>query len=433
MSTETDLRADGAPALPPTGPAAGPKAGAPLWTTNFRLYFGARTSSLLGDAMLPVALSVGLLDAGYGTAGVGYALGAWMGALALCMLFGGVLADRFTPRRMMVLADLARLAFQSAMALMFLTGHTSLWAIVLLQALSGAATALFQPGVASMVPQVSTDVQRANGVLRIAESSAGVLGPALAGVLVGLSGAGVVFAIYAATYAVSAGCLFGLRLATAEPAGGDSFLRQLATGWHEFRARTWLWGVITTFLLYGCFVAGLSLPVGADLVVAELGSTGMGIGMAALGAGGVIGGLVAIKVRPSRPLAVGSIGWALFALFPVVTAVRPGIVLLCLVWGLAGAGLALWSVIWATTVQTQIPADLLNRVYAYDVAGSLVSMALGRSLAGPVSALTGQRPLMVFATLLGLLCSGLLLAVPAIRRLRAVPTGTPAAEDSTRS
>lgn len=433
MSTETDFRADDTPGVPPTGPAAGPKTAAPLWTVNFRLYFGARTSSLLGDAMLPVALSVGLLDAGYGTAGVGYALGAWMGALALCMLFGGVLADRFTPRRMMVLADLARLAFQSAMALMFLTGHTSLWAIVLLQALSGAATALFQPGVASMVPQVSTDVQRANGVLRIAESSAGVLGPALAGVLVGFSGAGVVFVIYAATYAVSAGCLFGLRLATAEPAGGDSFLRQLATGWNEFRARTWLWGVITTFLLYGCFVAGLSLPVGADLVVGELGSTGLGIGMAALGAGGVIGGLLAIKIRPSRPLAVGSVGWALFALFPVVTAMRPGIVLLCVVWGVAGAGLALWSVIWATTVQTQIPAELLNRVYAYDVAGSLVSMALGRSLAGPLSSLTGQRPLMVFATLLGLLCSALLLAVPAIRRLRAVPTGTPAAEDSTRS
>ena len=54
-------------------------------------------------------------------------------------------------------------------------------------------------------------------------------------------------------------------------------------------------------------------------------------------------------------------------------------------WGVASIGLALWSVIWATTVQTQVPAELLNRVYAYDVAGSLLSMALGRSLAGPLS------------------------------------------------
>ncbi|MFG2875425.1 MFS transporter [Streptomyces sp. NPDC048337] len=435
MSADTDTLADDTPADPKAteSKATGPNPAAPLWTTNFRLYFGARTSSLLGDAMLPVALSVGLLEAGYGSAGVGYALGAWMGALALCMLFGGVLADRFTPRRMMVIADLARLVIQAAMALMFLTDRTSLWVIVLLQALSGAATALFQPGVASMVPQVAADVQRANGVLRIAESSAGVLGPALAGVLVGFSGAGTVFAIYAATYAISGGCLFGLRLTSATPAGEGSFLHQLATGWQEFRARSWLWGVISTFLLYGCFVAGVSLPVGADLVVDGLGSTGLGIAMAALGGGGVLGGLAAIKVRPTRPLAVGSIGWALFALNPAVTAIRPGIVLLCLVWALSGAGLAFWAVIWTTTVQTQIPAELLNRVYAYDVAGSLVSMALGRSLAGPLSSLTGQRPLMVFATLLGLLCTLTLLAVPAIRRLRAVPSGTPAAEDSTRS
>lgn len=408
------------------GPAKAPERGTSVWTTNFRLYFGARTGSLLGDAMLPVALSVGLIDAGYGSSGVGYALGAWMAALALCMLFGGVLADRFTPRRMMVLADLARLAIQAGMAVMFATGSTSLAGVVALQFLSGAATALFQPGVASMVPQVATDVQRANGVLRVAESVAGVLGPALAGLLVSFSGPGTVFAIYAATYALSAGCLFALRLEAASDteAGAESFLRQLATGWHEFTSRPWLWGVISIFLLYGCFVAGVSLPVGADLVVSDLGSGALGIGMAAFGAGGVLGGFVAIKVRGERPLAAGSLGWALFALYPVMPALRPGIVPLSVGWALAGAGLAYWSVIWATTVQTQIPAELLNRVYAYDVAGSLTSMALGRSLAGPLASVTGQRTLMVLATALGLACTALLLAVPAIRGLRAVQAGT---------
>ena len=131
-----------------------------LWSANFRLYFGARTGSLLGDAMLPVALSVGVLQAGYGTAGVGYALGAWMAALALCMLFGGVLADRFTARRMIVLADLVPLVIQGGIAVMFATGTPALSAIVALQFLSGLATTMFQPGVASLVPQVADDVQR---------------------------------------------------------------------------------------------------------------------------------------------------------------------------------------------------------------------------------------------------------------------------------
>jgi len=415
--TDTETRTGGTPAT------------ATLWTTNFRYYFIARTGSLLGDAMLPVAISVGVLQAGYGVTGVGYALGAWMAALALCMLFGGVLADRFTPRRMMVLADAMRLVIQGSVAVMFFTGMPSLWGIVALQFLAGAATALFQPGVASVVPQVAQDVQRANGVLRVAESVSGVLGPALAGALIAVTGPGTVFAFYALTYGVSGLCLWALRLrSTVASDSAESFWSQLTHGWHEFRSRTWLWGVITIFLFYGCFVAGVSLPVGAELVTAALGSAGMGIGMAAFGAGGVLGGIVAIRVRPARPLAAGAAGWALFALYPIVPVLSRDVVTLSLGWGIAGIGLAFWAVIWATTVQTQIPAELLNRVYAYDVTGSLFSMALGRSVAGPFADLTGQRPLMVAATVIGLGCSAMLLIVPGIRRLRAVD---PAADRAT--
>jgi MFS family permease len=388
-----------------------------LWSTNFRLYFGARTTSLLGDAMLPVALSVGVLQAGYGASGVGYALGAWLAAVALCMLFGGVLADRFTARRMMVLADLVRFVLQAGMAVLFVIGTPSLPIIVGLQFLSGVATALFQPGVASMVPQVADDVQRANGILRIAESMAGVLGPAAAGVLVSVSGPSIVFGIYSATYAISAICLFALKLSTAATERSTSFLTQLAEGWQEFRSRTWLWNVIAIFLLYGCFVVGVSLPIGADLIVGRLGSAALGIGLAAFGAGGALGGIVAIRIRPARPLALGSIGWLLFASYPLIPALDPDLGVLMGGWFVAGAGIAFWSVIWSTTVQTQVPAELLNRVYAYDVAGSLVTMALGRSVAGPLAKLTGERPLLIFATGLGVVCAALLLIVPATRRL----------------
>jgi MFS family permease len=391
-----------------------------LWSPNFRLYFGARTTSLLGDAMLPVALSVGVLQAGYGASGVGYALGSWLAAVALCMLIGGVLADRFTARRMMVLADLARFVLQAGMAVLFALGTPSLITIVVLQFLSGVASAMFQPGVASMVPQVADDVQRANGVLRIAESMAGVLGPAAAGVLVSVSGPSVVFAIYSATYAISALCLLGLRLETIRAAAGASFLTQLTEGWHEFRSRTWLFSVITIFLLYGCFVVGVSLPIGAELIVTNLDSAALGIGLAAFGAGGAVGGTLAIRIRPTRPLAAGSIGWALFAIYPLVPALSPNLVVLVIGWAIAGSGIAFWSVIWSTTVQTQVPADLLNRVYAYDVAGSLVTMALGRSVAGPLASVTGERPLMIFACGLGLVCASLLLIVPATRRLQVV-------------
>jgi MFS family permease len=376
---------------------------------------------MLGDAMLPVALTVGVLAAGHGTSGVGYALGSWMAALAVCMLFGGVLADRFTPRRMMIISDVVRFVVQAGMAVVFLAGVPSLWLIVLLQVLSGMATAMFQPGVASMVPKVADDVQKANGVLRVAESLAFVFGPALAGLLVSMGGPETVFAIYSLTYAISALCLLSLRLAPSVTSAEDStFLRNLLDGWQAFRSRNWLWSVIAVYVIYGCFVAGASLPVGASLVVADHGANALGIGMGAFGLGGVLGGAVAMRYKPSRPLAVGSVGWLLFTLSPLAPALAPPVPLLAVGWGLAGAGLAFWSVIWATTIQTHIPGELLNRVYAYDVTGSLLSLALGRTVAGPMAAVVGERELMYISTGLGLICCALLLAVPSIRQLRRV-------------
>lgn len=75
----------------------GVRPGGELWNRNFRLFFIARTAALFGDGMIPVALTAGLLGAGRPHSSVGFALAAWMGPLALFVLFGGVLADRFTP------------------------------------------------------------------------------------------------------------------------------------------------------------------------------------------------------------------------------------------------------------------------------------------------------------------------------------------------
>ncbi|HEX4723753.1 MAG TPA: MFS transporter [Pseudonocardiaceae bacterium] len=421
MTQETEADAGAGAGIEADAGVEPPPTGTSVWTANFRLYLCARTTSLLGDAMLPVALSAGVLAAGYGIAGVGFALGAWMGALAVCILFGGVLADRFQPRRMMVLADLVRLLVQSGMAVSFALGPPPLLLILSLQALSGVATAMFQPGVASMVPQVAADVQRGNGVLRIAEALTAVAGPALGGVLVSTSAPSTVFAIDAATYGVSAACLAALRLARAADARtGRSYWSQLVEGWQDFVARAWLWRVIAIFLVFGSVVPGISLPIAAGLVTADSGSTGFGFGMAAFGAGGVLGGLIAMRIRPVHPLAVGAVGWALFSLYPLVPAVAPPELVLCAGWLAAGFGLAFWDVMWATTVQTQIPADLLNRLYAYDVCGSLLALTLGRTLAGPLADVFGARHLMLLSATIGLACTGVLLAAPAIRRLARV-------------
>ncbi|MFI9103131.1 MFS transporter [Streptomyces fildesensis] len=187
----------------------------PLWDRRFALFFAARTVSQVGDAMMPVAaaLAVGAL---YGISGVGFVLGTWTGTFVLLVLFGGVLADRFGARRMMVGADLARVLTQGVLAVAFFTGPPPFWLLVTMAALAGAAVAMFLPGVNGMVPLVAREPQRANATLKVADALAQLLGPALAGLLIVLTGAGTVYAIDSGTFLLSALCLALIRFTPAD-------------------------------------------------------------------------------------------------------------------------------------------------------------------------------------------------------------------------
>jgi MFS family permease len=365
----------------------------------FRLYFTARVVSLLGDAMLQVALTVAVLQAGYGPSGVGFALAAWLVPVALLVLFGGALADRFEPLRLMVAADLVRAVAQSVFAVAFATGAPALWQILALQAAGGAATALFTPGNATVVPRLGTDVQSANAGLRIAEAVTTLLGPALGGVLLGLFGAASVFGADAGSFALSALCLSVILGRTVRrPGPGRAHAvpvwRSLAHGWQEFRARTWLWSVIVLWSLYGLLVFGPALPLTAVVVVAAHGAGGYAAVSSAFGAGTVAGGLLALRLRPARPLAAGSLAMAAFAFSPLVVATAQPLAVVVAGNLLAGTGFAFWGVLWATTLQTRIPAVVLSRIAAYDVAGSVIALPLGRALSGPAADAFGARPLL---------------------------------------
>ncbi|MEU7870357.1 hypothetical protein [Dactylosporangium sp. NPDC049140] len=103
-----------------------------LWTASFRLFFAARLVSLLGDAMLVVAIPV----------------------------LGGALSDRLGPRTTMVCADVARFVVQAVMAVLVIGGTVPLWSLVLLQVPGGAASALFAPGSGSIVPRLTERLRR---------------------------------------------------------------------------------------------------------------------------------------------------------------------------------------------------------------------------------------------------------------------------------
>ncbi|MFJ5922967.1 MFS transporter [Kitasatospora sp. NPDC092948] len=403
----------------PVGPA--------IWSGNFRLYFTARSAGLLSDAMLPVAVTTGLLTSGHSPSTVGYAMAFLLAPFAGLVLVGGVLADRFTARRLMIFADLLNLTTRVLLAVLFFRGIDQLWQLYLLLALAGTAAAMFQPGAASTVPLVARDVQGANGILRISEALTTLAGPPLAGLLAAGS-TGWVMVIAGVMYAISATSLLALRLGPVPaPPPGDSLWKNLVEGWHEFRSRSWMWGVIVIWMIFTVLSWGPLTPLLGSLVVPAHGGKVFGILNGMFGAGTVIGGLIAIRVKPARPLAAGALAVLVFPLqqfalaFDLPWPALGGAMLI------SGIGISFWGVMWATSVQTQVPGEVLNRIHAYEVAGSVCMFPLGSALAGPAMETFGAPHVLVVGGVVTVLTAAALLLSPPVRGLRRVPDAGPVA------
>src|SRR3954454_18344791 len=142
----------------------------------------------------------------------------------------------------------------------------------------------------------------ANGVRATALSGGEIAGPVIAGLLIAGVGPGWAIAIDAATFLVSALFLAALRLPPAIPRAATSFLADLREGWGVFRSLTWVW----TFVLaagIGNLIWGAWSTLGPVVAERELGgAAAWGTVLGATGVGALIGALMAVRVRPRRPL-----------------------------------------------------------------------------------------------------------------------------------
>lgn len=389
-----------------------------LFTRDFTLFFFARTISVFGDHMLvPTTVTIAMLKAGYGLSGVGFALAAQMGATALFLIFGGILVDRFTPLRVMILSDIGRIGVHAGLAVTFVAETPPMWLILLLLALSGVGAGAFQPGFASVIPRVAADVQRANAAIRVTESLMMIAGPAVAGLLLALTEVWIVLVIDTATFVVSAIALLAMRVTIPRREERSTMRRDFAEGWQEFRSRTWLWGVILIWMVFSLTVTGPFTTLGQSAVTLEHGEATLGLVMSALGVGAVVGGLVATRLKPTRLLRAGAFAMTGVPLGVFTVAVDASPAWLALGFAVLGAGQSFWLVMFHTSVLTNIPPDVLGRVNSIEVAGSQIMGPVGRAVAGPLGAWLGIATVLTFSTVMAVVVIVALLAIPAIRNL----------------
>jgi MFS family permease len=387
---------------------------------NFRRFYVGYATSLLGTTMSSVAIAFAVLGSGGTPTTLGVVFAANIVPMVAFMLGGGVLADRLGRRPLMLAADVARCAAQGALALVLFLGHPHVWLFIGAAVVVGTGNALFQPALSGLVVQLAPRDQLgdANALFGMAQPAAQVAGPALAGILIAVTSPAAAIAVDAGSYAVSALALALLSFPDAGRPPARQLLRDLADGWAEFAARTWLWLLTVQFALFNLLTWGPYLVLGPVLAREYLGGArAWGAIGACYGGGAVVGGLLALGRRPRRPLLVSTLATFGFSLPPLTLALHLPVAAVAAGALLAGLGSALGGAILTTVTQQCVPAEVLSRVGAFNLVGAFAFGPVAFAAAGPVAAALGARAVLGFGAAWAVFGTLVVLSVPAIRNL----------------
>ena len=372
--------------------------------------------------MMRVALPFAVLEVGGSAAEVGLVIAARTVTLVATLLLGGVVADRVSSRRgLMVAADVERVVCHALMGALLIAGTAEVWMLAALAAATGLATGFFNPASTGLLPAlVSTDdLQAANGLRSFSQFVGEVLGPAVAGILIVAFGTGWAVAIDAATFAASAVFLLALRVpARVREVEAGTMLEDLRAGWRTFRSITWVWVTVVGLSAGNLLWAAWSAigPVIADRSLG--GADAWGFVLAGTGVGGILGSLLAIGWRPHRPMLWVVITSAVFGVPLALLAAGASVGLLFAGTVVTGVALSFGNTVWESAMQRNVPAESISRVSAYDWFGSLAFYPVGLALWGPIGEAIGFSAALWIA-FWGLAAIALaMFAVPQMRHMR---------------
>lgn len=156
---------------------------------RFRRYAAGQGVSLVGDGISLVALSFAVLSIGGSTTDVGVVIGAQTLGIGAFALIGGVWADRFPRRRIMIASDLVRMLVQAIVAVLLLSGHASVRSLIASALVFGCAEGVFGPSAVGLLPRIVEEgmLTSANAAISLLHTMGLVIGPVIAGFVIAAS------------------------------------------------------------------------------------------------------------------------------------------------------------------------------------------------------------------------------------------------------
>jgi DHA3 family tetracycline resistance protein-like MFS transporter len=380
---------------------------APFRFREYRLLIGAMSISIFAEGMWAVVMALQVIALDDDPASLSLVATCLGVGLVAFVLVGGIAADRINQRTIIIAVQTVNVAVVSTVAVLSSLGVLRIWHMAVAAGLLGISAAFFFPAYSAMLPRIlpADQLLAANGVEGVVRPVfQRAVGPAVAGVLVGVTFPALGAFVVAALFALGLTLLVATRPAKIVAVQQDQerphVLRDMRDG-VRFMARTpWLLWTVLFASIWVLVVLGpieVLLPfIAKDRFVD--GARMYGFILAAFGVGSAIGALaVSSRLLPRRYLTVMMVMWGAGSLPLAIvgwTSSFPVMALATFVVGVTdGAG----SVIWGTLLQRRVPRQMLGRVSSLDFFVSLVFMPVSFAIAGPLSKVVSMQSIFLAA------------------------------------
>jgi MFS transporter, DHA3 family, macrolide efflux protein len=353
-----------------------------------KLWLG-QVISAIGDRLFELAVVWLAVDQVGAQAGL-FVVGGTVASL-IFGLFGGVFADRWNRRTMMIATDIVRATVLTILVAIVAFGALQLWHLAIATTVLGALNALFQPALYGSLPTLAHDyrsLQAANGLIDMTWRLSNTMGPALASLLLGTVSVGVLFVADGLTFVLSAVAVFLIGgsyawRAVPEDAAPQSPLADLRDGIRILRGHKVLLWSYAIMNMPGNILWAMTFVVGMPLYVTQvLGLPVVMTGwvMTAYSIGNVLGSLILgnMTVRwPIRVMYAGTILWSLGFLVLLVGQSFPATLLGAFI---AAFGGPMEDVMQLLIIQRDLPKRAIGKVYSMGMVFAEFGLAAGMLL-----------------------------------------------------
>ena len=397
------------PLMPELAPSRVPRTFRALRHRNFRLFIGGQIVSLIGTWMQNVAQAWLVYRLTHSELLLGTAWFCSQIAVFVLGPLGGIAADRFSRRKVVIVTQTLSMAQAFVLAALTLSGRVQVWHVLVLAGALGAINAFDMPGRQALVIQMTgkEDLINAISLNSAVFNAARIVGPAIAGVLLAVVGEGTCFLINGVSFLAVILSLTAMRIAPAAPKAPEPMWRRLVDG---FRYASHHSAVRRVLALMGC--ATLSSMPGLVLMpffaedIFHRGARGLGILMGAMGAGAVVGTLtLARRTRVSGLGRVMAIGGLTTGACYLAFAFSPFFYLSLALMPLVGFSAMRQMASANTTIQTLIPDEYRGRIMALYSMTVVGLGPFGSLAAGALAGRIGARATMGAGSVLALVSS----------------------------